>query len=111
MANIIAFYVDGTVLDSVLHNSPWLTSQDAQDACWAYCQELNVWWDLMYPSELYMDETFVIVDDIHPGAVRAGCVPDSNDSPPLPSFEGYEVVELDWQDWLYFPSLVSNPNS
>lgn len=99
MTQMVVFYVDGTVLDSVPHSSPWSTSQDAQDACWAYCLELNVWWDSMWSGDVYCDETYVIVDTVHPDEVRAGFVIVPGDDAPLPSFGGYEVEELDWNEW------------
>ncbi len=99
MTDIVAFYVDGSVIDSVTHNSPWVDSAAAQAACWAYCQELNVWWDAMWTGDIYCDETYVIVDTVHPGEVRAGFVVVPGDDAPLPSFEGYEVEEYIWQEW------------
>lgn len=99
MAQIVVFYVDGTVLNSVTHNSPWLTSQDAQDACWAYCQELNVWWDSIWSGDIYCDELSVIVDTVHPNEPRACTYIVAGDDAPMPSFEGYEIEEMVWNDW------------
>lgn len=99
MAEVVVFYVDGAVIDSVTHNSPWADSAAAQAACWAYCQELNVWWDAMWTGDVYCDESYVLIDTVHPNAPRSGCMPAFSDDPPMPSFGGYEVEEMVWNEW------------
>lgn len=100
MFNAISFYVDGTVLNSVTHNSPWTTSQDAQDACLAYVAELNAWWYAMW-QEPYLLAEDMVVDEIHPGEVRCLCQPAYLDEPPMPSSGGYEIeIAVDWDEWI-----------
>jgi len=93
--NIVTFYVN-----DISHPSIFLTEQDALDACSQYISELNAWWASMWPEDIYMDESYIILDQINPIPERFGIVPNWDDNPPLPTFEGYELKELDWSEWV-----------
>lgn len=93
--NIVTFYVN-----SEEHPSIWLTEEDAMNACLAYIDELNIWWDSMWPGEVYMDDTYVILDQVTPIPERFGVIKNDEDLAPLPTFDGYEVKELVWDEWI-----------
>jgi hypothetical protein len=95
----VVFYVNGTVLNSVTHSSPWLTYQAAKDAAWAYCQELNVWWNSMWVGDIYCDSLSVITDNVHPNDVRSCVIIVDGDDAPLPSFTGFVIEDFAWTSW------------
>lgn len=101
---VVCFYINGAadVHTSEIHVTPWSDLAACRVACRAYLADLNVWWDSLFPGDLYLDEVSGgLIEDLNHPNTRIGLLPGPpNDGHPTEPSGTYLQEWGDGLDWI-----------